>query len=69
MAAVIATMPACTVLAMGAGAGVTGIHNAAVDEPDEWDYTVPMITGAAIGLVVDIILFYELKRAWSKPMT
>jgi hypothetical protein len=66
---ILTTAPACTMIAMGAGAGVTGIHNAAVDEPDDWDYTAPMIAGAAIGFAVDVALFVFLKRQWSKPMT
>ncbi len=67
--AMVPALPACTVGAMGTGAAITGIHNAAVDEPDAWDYPVPMLTGAAIGLVVDIVFVYFLERQWSKPMT
>jgi hypothetical protein len=69
MTALLATTPACTVVGMGAGAGLTGIHNGFSDEADDWNYTAPMITGAVIGLITDFILFKTLGSMWSKPMT
>ena len=68
MTAVLVTAPACTVVSMGVGAGVTRIHNSNVDERDKWDYAAPMITSALIGLVVDILFLKWLARQWSKPM-
>jgi len=60
----------CTIGFALTGAGVTGVHNTVVDHSaDKWSYTAPVLIGAAIGLVVDILIMKELSSMWSKPMT
>ena len=68
IAATIAT-PGCTLVGIGVASGTTGIHNAAVDRSDRWGYTTPILIGAAVGLIVDIVVLKAFLRQWAKPMT
>jgi hypothetical protein len=61
--------PGCTLVGIGVASGTTAIHNATVDQPDQWGYTTPILIGAAAGLVVDIVFLKFLQRQWAKPMT
>ena len=46
----------CTILAGAAGAGITAAHNSGAQPEEKWSYVVPVVTGAAIGLVIDFLL-------------
>jgi|GEM_PF-3242734 len=60
---------ACTLVGIGVASGTTAIHNTAADQTDQWGYTTPMLIGAAVGLVVDIVVLNFLQHQWAKPMT
>ncbi|MEO7734399.1 MAG: hypothetical protein ABIY55_25810 [Kofleriaceae bacterium] len=62
-------LPGCTVVGIGVASGTTGIHNAAVDPADQWGYTTPILIGATIGLIADIVFLKFLQHQWAKPMT
>jgi hypothetical protein len=61
--------PGCTLLSIGATSATIGIHNAAVDHPDEWSYGVPVLVSAIVGLVTDVALVALWGKQWAKPMT
>ena len=46
----------CTLAGAGAGAGVTALHNRNVDADTEASYVMPVIAGAVIGLVIDVMI-------------
>lgn len=46
----------CTIVGGAAGAGITAAHNNAVEPEDDWSYVVPVVTGAVVGLVADILI-------------
>lgn len=66
-AALAATVPACTLIGLGAGAAATGLHNSSATEKDQWGYAGPLVLGGLFGLVTDYFLYDALKRQFSKP--
>ena len=56
----------CTVLGLGAGAGVTAIHNNGVDEGEKWGYGIPVTLGGIVGLLIDIYLLNKLEDSFKK---
>ncbi len=67
--AVVLACTGCTVLMPAAFCGGTAIHNGIADDENHWNYTKPILIGAALGLVIDYFLGKEAARMWSKPMT
>jgi hypothetical protein len=66
------TLPGCTLLGAGTGAGAVAVHNWDVpnDHPeDDWSVTTGTLVGAGIGLVADLVLIFILMKQWSKPST
>lgn len=63
------TTPGCTLVGIGVASGTTAIHNTVVDEPDAWGYRTPIVIGAVVGLIADIVFVKFLAHQWSKPMT
>ena len=68
-AALAVAVPSCTLVGLGVGASVTATHNGFAEERDDWNYTTPVLVGAGIGLVFDILLIMYMSKQWSKPMT
>jgi len=62
-------VPSCTLVGVGVGSGVTATHNAFTEDRNDWSYSTPMWTGAAIGLLCDIVLLIYMQKQWSKPLT
>ena len=54
--ALVIAMSGCTLVGAGAGAGLTKLHNNDVESEKEWGYVAPVLTGAAIGLVIDLLI-------------
>lgn len=46
----------CTLVGGLGAAGITKAHNSSVDSEDTWSYLTPVVTGAAIGLIIDFII-------------
>ena len=63
------SLSACTLAAIGTTSSTIGLHNAATDSKDRWDYETPVIVSALVGLAFDIGFLLFLNKQWSKPMT
>ncbi|CAN5746628.1 hypothetical protein BH11MYX3_BH11MYX3_48120 [soil metagenome] len=59
----------CTLLMPAALSGATAIHNGIAADENHWNYTKPILIGAALGLVIDFLLGKEFVKSWAKPMT
>ncbi len=53
------TAPACTLGLPLVFSGGTAIHNGIANDENHWNYTKPILIGAALGFVVDIYLLVE----------
>jgi hypothetical protein len=55
-------MSGCTLGGGLAGAGITKLHNSNVEPEQRWSYVLPVVTGAAIGLVLDVLIVRALGK-------
>ncbi len=63
------TTPACTLGGIGVASTTVAVHNAIADSSDRWNYTTPLLVGAALGFAVDIWFLWYMSKQWGKPMT
>jgi hypothetical protein len=52
----------CTLGGGLAGAGITKLHNNSAEPEQKWSYGLPVVTGAAIGLVIDVLIVRALGK-------
>ena len=48
--------PGCTAVGASTGAGIVQWHNVVADDEDDWSYVAPVLIGATLGLVIDLMM-------------
>ena len=67
--ALAAATPACTLVTVGLTSTVISTHNEIADSSSHWNYGVPVLISAVIGLAADIAILMFGAKQWSRPMT